>query len=409
MARVNGGSIPSGYEYHVVAPDAHEGLTCRFLKAPDFTVAELPPEEIDFSASATFMPLAVAISPYGPMVFTVAARPAFDDGAVAQWLEFICDAEQYAHSEIEVTQIGMLPAVTCDATQQTTDGTTMRMRFLLFEDGGRLFQMSAMAPDLLWAAGLQKMSPMLDSFELREVHGTNVPLRPGEAPPVSSSPPDVASETAEAAPAPADVAPTDVAQEEPRAGLTPEEFAALALADDAAALEPEHPVNANLRDRGVGLVPRVVSTDIALKAAVLAAGAVEGFFRVPLGWHVIDDGRRTLIFDAGGKIQINLSQREHEGASVGEHAHQLIQQYLEVEPDLPFIESSLAGVAAAGVRGANIDGVPLDQVFLVRDMGRTGRHLVARVTAASEDASRALDLAGDIMVTFGTPEGLALG
>ena len=30
----------------------------------------------------SFMPLAVAISPYGPMVFTVAARPAFGDGAV---------------------------------------------------------------------------------------------------------------------------------------------------------------------------------------------------------------------------------------------------------------------------------------------------------------------------------------
>ena len=151
----------------------------------------------------------------------------------------------------------------------------------------------------------------------------------------------------------------------------------------------------------------MVDTDLAAKEAVLGAGAVEGFFRVPFGWHVIDDGRRTLIFDAAGKIQINLSQREHGGASTSEVARHLIEQYLELEPELPYIETTLAGIAAAGVRGANIDGVPLDQMFMVRDLDRAGRYLVARVTSTADDAERALDLAGEIMVTFRAMEGLA--
>jgi hypothetical protein len=52
----------------------------------------------------------------------------------------------------------------------------MRMRFVLLEDGGRLFQMSAMAPDPFWAAAIEKMTPMLESLELRESRGTSVPL-----------------------------------------------------------------------------------------------------------------------------------------------------------------------------------------------------------------------------------------
>lgn len=395
-------SIPEGYAYQVVAPQAHEGLTCRFLKPPDFNLADMPPETPDFSDGAKFMPLAVAMSPYGPMVFSLAARPAFDDGAVSQWLEYICGQEGYPHSPVTATRIGNLPAVTCDATQQADDGTPMKMRFVLLEDGGRLFQMAAMAPDPFWSAALQKMSPMLASFELREMRGTKVPLLPGSPPPEppATEPTPTASQSTPVTTEPPPAAPTPT---EPTAVLKPAELIALALADDAASLDPEHRINANLRDRGAGLVPRVVGTDAATKSARLAAGAVEGFFRVPFGWHVVDDGKRTLIFDADGRIQVNLSQRLHEGASTTEFARQLLQPYLEQQPDLPTIETNLSGIAAAGVRGVTIESAKLDQYFFVRDVGRAGRYLVARVTAVSEDSTRALDLVGDIVATFDSP------
>ena len=43
------------------------------------------------------------------------------------------------------------------------------------------------------------------------------------------------------------------------------------------------------------------------------------------------------------------------------------------------------GIAGAGVRGADINGDTLDQYFLVRDLGRKGLYLVARVTGDDYD------------------------
>jgi hypothetical protein len=278
----------------------------------------------------------------------------------------------------------------------------MKMRFILLEDGGRLFQMAAMAPEAFWSAAIEKMSPMLASFELREARGTRVSLLPGNPPPqpMATETPSSASEPSDAAAKPPTTA---AAPGEPTALLKPAELIALALAEDTASLDPEHRINVNLRDRGAGLVPRLASTDTATKSVRLAAGAIEGFFRIPFGWHAIDDGKRTLIFDAGGRIQVNLSQRLHEGASTTEFARQLLQQYLEQQPDLPTVEISLSGIAGAGVRGVTIENETLDQYFLVRDVGRDGRYLVARVSATEADSTRALDLAGDIVATFDGP------
>lgn len=76
---------------------------------------------------------------------------------------------------------------------------------------------------------------------------------------------------------------------------------------------------------------------------------------------------------------------------------------MEAQPDLPTIEHSLSGFAAAGVRGVTVGNETLDQYFFVRDLGRPGLYLVARVSAATEDAIRELDLAGDIVATFESP------
>ena len=83
----------------------------------------------------------------------------------------------------------------------------------------------------------------------------------------------------------------------------------VALADDTASLDPDHPINARLRDNGIGLVPRVIMVATRDKFASLGAAAIESVFRVPFGWHVIDDGKRTLVFDPGGSVQINLDLR----------------------------------------------------------------------------------------------------
>ncbi len=396
--------VPAGYEHHVVAPAAHAGLTCRFLKPADFEIAQIPVEAPDFSDATKFMPLAVAATPYGPMIFSVAARPAFEDGAVSQWLEYLCSQERYVHAGVSTTTIGRLPAVTCDATQRADDGTPMKMRFVLLEDGGRLLQMAAMAPEAFWSAALSKMTPMLESFELREVRGTKIPLLPGGPPPeLSETAPATSAEAVDETPPSRELnspAPAQTLTDTPSPILKPEELIALALADDSSSLDPEQRLNANLRDGGAGLVPRIAGIDPGSKSVRIAAGAVEGFFRVPFGWHVIDDGKRTLVFDADGRIQVNLSLRPHRGATTTEFASALLQQYLEQQPDLPTVQHCLCDIAVSAVRGVAIGDDTLDQYFLVRDVGREQLYLVAKVSTKAEDCSRAMDLAGDIVGVF---------
>src|SRR5690606_33477355 len=136
----------------------------------------------------------------------------------------------------------------------------------------------------------------------------------------------------------------------------------------------------------------------------------EAVIRLPFGWHALDDGRRTLVFDPENRIQINLDLRPWSGETLIDYARASVTPYLENEPELPVAALEFAGdIAGAGVQGANIDGEQLDQVFLVRRAGREGYALVARVTAGGgNDSLRALNLAGDILARAETAAELAV-
>ncbi|MGE3313053.1 MAG: hypothetical protein AB7O66_24050 [Limisphaerales bacterium] len=168
----------NGYELHGVAPERLPDLRCRFLKPLDFQVTSLPPEpDIDFGRRSTFLPLAVTLTPDGPLVFSVAAKPAHPVGLVSHSLETLCRSEGFQRGEIVETRVNGLPAVTCDAIQQGA-GIVMRMRLVLLEDGGRLFHITAMAPEALWLVAEPRFLPMLTSFEPDTVRGPTVPLFP---------------------------------------------------------------------------------------------------------------------------------------------------------------------------------------------------------------------------------------
>ncbi|HRE83183.1 MAG TPA: hypothetical protein PLN52_19215 [Opitutaceae bacterium] len=86
-----------------------------------------------------------------------------------------------------------------------------------------------------------------------------------------------------------------------------------ALADDDKSLDPGNPINANLRDNGVGSVPPLTQINIPSRTARLFSAALHAHVTVPLGWHLIDDRRRLLLFEPQGHVQINftLSPRRH--------------------------------------------------------------------------------------------------
>ena len=159
-------------------------------------------------------------------------------------------------------------------------------------------------------------------------------------------------------------------------------------------------MNARLRDNGVGLVPRVLSVNAEEKYAVVGAGAVESIFRIPFGWHVIDDGRRTLIFDAAGRIQIHLDLRALTGG-IHDMIEALEQEHEQQQPGISHVHFHAAGFDCVAFRGMRVGEEVLDQTFLIREAEREGMALTARVTAKEEDMALAMETTEVVLLSIG--------
>jgi hypothetical protein len=373
--------VPPGYHYEVIDPPAGlEHLKCRLLLSDDFARVELPPEaqQVDFAEPAKFLPLAVFSATYAPLVIVVSARPAYDDGALAQWLAYLCSENKQDRGEIERIDAVGIAGVVCDAAQLDGDGQPARSRLSLFCDGGRLFSVSGIGAHQLWQGpGAESVSRAIRSFELASTTGTTTPLFPNEVPSAKLPAQELTSSSQTAI-------------------CKPGEWAALVL-DDAAALDPEDPMNVRLRDAGAGFVPNVMYKDLDTKSAKVALGSLRGYLTLPAGWRCIDDGKRTLVFDRGGKVQINLNLRHADGARSGAFATSLLQPYLEQQPELQTVTGNMDGIDMAGVIDANIEGETLCQAFLVRPTSKPDVMLVARTTGKRGDFTAAMNLAGDLV------------
>ena len=64
-------------------------LACSCLLPDGWVNVPLPDETYDLSNPAVFLPLLVCMAPYGAVVFTIGARPAFEDGTVQDWAEYL--------------------------------------------------------------------------------------------------------------------------------------------------------------------------------------------------------------------------------------------------------------------------------------------------------------------------------
>ncbi|MBS1824038.1 MAG: hypothetical protein JST93_01835 [Acidobacteria bacterium] len=357
------------FESVVYEVEGRAGLSFRMEKPRSWRVLEIPEEEAQFDNPEYMLALQVTMAPYGAVVHSVAARPAYGDGAVSQWMGWLCEKQGIAVEAVERVQVGDSPAMACMGVQDTEAGR-MRMRVVFLEDGRRLFTVTSMAPEEIWGSVAPVFARMVDSFRLVHVHGGTAALEPGE---------EAKAETDEMAPTQA----RDVA-----------------LAEDAGSLDPEHPMNARLRDNGVGLVPRVLSVNLEERYAVVGAGAVEAVFHVPLGWHVVDDGRRTLIFDAGGRIQINLDLRGIGGDGVHGLLEQIEREHEAQQPGIEHVHFHAVGFECLSFRGMVAGEEVLEQTFLVRQAEREGMALTARVTAKEEDMGMAMNVAEVVLLSW---------
>lgn len=403
------------------APRRHErtgaiaGLDYSVEVPHDWVALDVPAEKVDFDDPLQVAALDVLMAPYAAIVMAIGARPAFADGSVAQWLEYLSRQRGLDPSPIEAQRVGDRDAVACWGIQ-VDQGTVMRSRLVFFEDGDRLVNISCMAPDDLWAASEPAFEHALRTFALREPRGAKHPLvadggtlaactfAGGAATGVAAK----AAKQTPPAPGPlAMPAREDEAGGGGRAAATdrtatdgngvdaehPEGAQAVdvALAEDMASFDPEHPMNARLRDNGVGLVPNVLDYHEQERWATVGAGAIVATMRVPFGWHVIDDGRRTLVFDASGHVQVNFARVARDDRGEDAWLAARLEELAREWPGLAHVRTETLGMQCLLLRDIRIDDQPIEQAHLLRPIdGRTMLHV--RVTASPEWFSRAADL-----------------
>jgi hypothetical protein len=378
-------AMSSQPEYTLVqVPARIANLGFSYLRPTDFHVVPLPDETPNFEDPTKFLPLQMAMAGYGAVLFTVAARPAYENGTIEDWAEYLAREGGTQIQSIQEATFAGMPALRVEAVQDCDMGP-MRIRTMLLEDGGRMLNLSILAPQSIWPSVEPLLQGTLSSFRLADVRGSSVPLTRAAAKQAEEKAALVAQA---AAPAEAE----EQAEEEPAAS-TPATAAELALADDPKSLDEEHPFNVRLRDNGAGLTPRVLETYGPEKYALVGSGAIVAGFHVPFGWHVIDDGRRVLIFDADGKIQINLDLRRDNGDHRGLLEHVLAEnqrQQPRIDPEFVDFTPEMPGLVLRNYRDG--DDV-LVQAFIVKQLRDDGLSHVARVTAAPEDMTRAMNLA----------------
>ena len=405
-------------------------LACSCLIPDGWANVPIPDDTYDFDNPTVFLPLLVCMAPYGAVVFTIAARPAFEDGTVQDWAEYLATHNDLEVERIREARVNRMPCILIDATMPSEVGR-MRSRSVFLEDGRRLFNIGTLAPEAIWPSVEADFDRLLGSFALEEVKGlTAVPLRlmtsepsidlsaaatspavtpegraapqAAKAPALDESEPDT-NGAAEPSAAEGEAAPNWLAEgddEPPSPNDRPTQPADVALADDASSLDQDHEMNARFRDNGVGLVPRVLSVSTRDKYAVLGAGAIEATFHLPLGWHVIDDGKRTLVFDPGGAVQISMDLRSTPPGGPQELMGLIAQSLAEESPGAQFLTFELMDLPCLAVRDLQINGEMLDQAYFFRPSHREGVTMVCRVTADRDNITRAMNTAEVIISTM---------
>jgi hypothetical protein len=175
-------------------------------------------------------------------------------------------------------------------------------------------------------------------------------------------------------------------------------------------LSQDHHINANLRDGGIGLVPRVLAVDERAKAATLGCGALVAMIDIPFGWHAIDDGRRVLVFDHASKVQINFRLVDE-----GVDSARLIEMMLgalapTAGDEAKWLTLELAGMKTLAIRGLPVDGDGpepdlVDQGFIYKPVpGKAHGFCEVRTTTDLGKIEPALDMVELMLNSMKFPE-----
>lgn len=359
----------------------------------DWLSHEIPPEEVDFADPTAFATLGIVSAPHAVIVLAVAARPAYEDGTLFDWAGYHLNHNGLQPRAIGAGAIAGVAAVVGEAEQASELGT-MVVRFAFFEDGDRLLNLSFTAPELLADAVREVWFTVLGSLVLETPRGSRFSA-PQEADVAVLTPDNVGGRNPDSEDVIASASSTQDLrddQQPPVRSRLPR-FLDFALAADAASLDPDAPINVDLRNRGIGLVPNMVAVRDEPRYASVASGAIMAQFDVPFGWHVIDDGKRALVFEPSGRIQISLNLLPREGRSNASILDALEAEARSSYAEPQFLRMREGRIHALGVRGISDGAQPIEQCHMLYPFRDQSMLLRARVTATPESITNACNLA----------------
>lgn len=170
-------------------------------------------------------------------------------------------------------------------------------------------------------------------------------------------------------------------------------FKDFASANTPESFMQDQEMNANLRDNGVGLVPNMAGIDIQDLSGTFACGCIWAYLTIPMGWHIFEDGQRTLVFNEENTVQINFDLHDRGEFSDEQMIEQVIAQVAEAYPEAKWITMELAGMKTVGFRGIPIEDVYVDQIFMVMDRPeRENAAMLIRITCDPEATVRTMNM-----------------
>lgn len=175
----------------LAVPARIANLAFRLAVSRDWTLHDLPGEDVDFSSPGAFFPLLLATAPWAAVALTVAARPAFEDGTIQDWALFLLDSQGIRPTSMSPVEIGGLRALFGAGHQQQQD-TALEVRFAFLEDGGRLVYLGMMASEALSSSTEVFWTIALANFSIDEPQGQTAEVGPASAsyPSASNAPPN---------------------------------------------------------------------------------------------------------------------------------------------------------------------------------------------------------------------------
>lgn len=364
-------SESTGFSW-VDVPARVADLEFRIAVPSDWKSHELPQEDVDFSTPAIFLPLLLVSAPWAAVVLTVAARPGFENGTLQDWSLFLLSDQGIRPTIFAPAMIGNLQGLTGVGTQEQ-EGTQLEIRFAFCEDGGRLMMFGLMAPAAISAPLEPVWKTALESFELARPQGQTVPVQAEEA--AAAEPAAVMPEVPEVPEVPESLPAPDPT------GFTESDMGNYAKAGDTATLDPEHPFNARMREQAVGFTPNLLASDPVAKTAKIGAGALRAIIQVAFGWHVIDDGRRTMVLDPDGKIQISLSVIPTDGRGMEQILDEIQGEAEQSYPNPEFLRLADGGIWGLFIRGIAVEGEDVEQLHMLYAWADESAVMRARVTA----------------------------